>query len=45
MIGTTVIIVILFPVAFQVFMLAYKQDKRHKEMMELLRKIEEDLKK
>ena len=43
--GITIIIIILVPIAFQVFMLAIKQDKRHKEMIEILRRIEEKMSK
>lgn len=36
MTGITTIIVILVPIAFQVFMLHIKQDKRHIEIKEIL---------
>jgi len=41
--GITIVIIILVPIAFQVFMLAINQSKRHKEIMEKLNKIEEKL--
>ncbi|MBN1754945.1 hypothetical protein JW877_01900 [bacterium] len=43
MTGITVIVVILVPIAFQVFMLQIKQDKRHNEIKEILKRIEEKL--
>jgi len=45
MTGIVVIIVILVPVAFQVFFLQIKQEQRHKEMKEILHRIEEKLNK
>ncbi|GAP43003.1 hypothetical protein TBC1_111145 [Lentimicrobium saccharophilum] len=45
MTGITVIIVILVPIAFQIFMLQIKQDKRHNEIKEILNGIEEKLEK
>ncbi len=41
--GVTIIVVLLVPIAFQVFMLAIKQDKRHQEIQEILKRIEEKL--
>ena len=41
--GITLIVILLVPIAFQVFLLAVKQDKRHKEVIEALRKIEEKM--
>ena len=43
--GITIIVIILVPIAFQVFMLSIKQDKRHKEIQEILKRIEDKLKK
>lgn len=43
--GITVIVVILVPIAFQVFMLQIKQDKRHNEIKEILKRIEEKIEK
>ena len=40
MAGNTIIIIILVPILFQVIMLQVKQDKRHKEIMEILKRIE-----
>ena len=42
--GITIIVILLVPIAFQVFLLAIKQNKRHKELLETLKKIEEKLK-
>ena len=44
MTGITIILIILVPIAFQVFMLQVKHDKRHKEIMETLNRIEGKLK-
>lgn len=41
--GVTIIIILLVPIAFQVFLLAVKQEKRHKEVLEILRRIEEKM--
>jgi len=35
--GITIILIILVPIAFQVFMLAIEQTKRHKEIQEILK--------
>ncbi len=43
MTGITVIIIILVPIAFQIFMLQIKQEKRHIEIKEILKKIENKL--
>ena len=43
MVGITVIIIILIPVAIQVFLLQIKQNKRHLEILESLNKIEAKL--
>ena len=43
MTGLTVIIIILVPTAFQIFMLQIKQDKRHNEIKEILKIIENKL--
>lgn len=45
MTGITIIIIILVPIAFQVFMLQIRQDKRHKETLEILKRIEDKLQK
>ena len=42
-VGITIIIIILIPILFQVIMLGIKQDRRHKEMQEILKTIEEKL--
>lgn len=44
-IGITIIIIILIPILFQVIMLGIKQDRRHKEIHEILKAIEDKLKK
>jgi len=44
MVGNTIIIIILFVIAFQVVILQTKQDKRHKEITETLKRIEAELK-
>lgn len=44
MVGNTIIIIILFVIGFQVIMLQLKQDRRHKEIIETLKRIEENLK-
>ena len=41
--GITIIVIILVPIAFQVFLLAIRQDKRHKELVEILKRIEEKM--
>lgn len=41
MAGNTIIIILLVPIAFQVFFLAVKQQKRHQELLNLLKSIEE----
>jgi len=43
--GITIIVIILVPIAFQVFMLAIKQANRHKEIQEILKRIEGKMKK
>ncbi len=43
--GITIIIIILVPIAFQVFMLQIRQDKRHKVTLEILKRIEDKLQK
>lgn len=42
--GITIIVIILVPIAFQVFMLAINQKKRHQEIIEKLNQIEAKLK-
>lgn len=42
--GTTIIVILLVPIAFQVFLLALKQEKRHKELMVKLDEMEARLK-
>jgi len=44
MVGNIIIIIILFVIGFQVIMLQLKQDRRHKEIIETLKRIEEKLK-
>lgn len=44
MTGTTIVVIILVPIAFQVFMLAIKQEKRHQEIKEILKSLEDRLK-
>ncbi|MGC9363289.1 MAG: hypothetical protein ACP5FZ_01830 [Fidelibacterota bacterium] len=41
--GNTIIVILLVPIAFQVFLLAIKQEKRHKELIEILKRIEAKL--
>jgi preprotein translocase subunit YajC len=43
MVGNTIIIVILFAIGFQVIMLSIKQDKRHKEIKDILKEIQDKL--
>ncbi|MCW8850304.1 MAG: hypothetical protein OQJ81_10040 [Melioribacteraceae bacterium] len=43
MAGNTIIIILLIPIAFQVFLLAIKQQKRHRELLIRLQSIEEIL--
>jgi len=38
--GSTIIVILLVPIAFQVFMLAIKQEKRHNELLDVLKRIE-----
>jgi len=38
--GNAIIVILLVPIAFQVFMLAIKQEKRHKELIDILKRIE-----
>jgi preprotein translocase subunit YajC len=45
MVGNTLIIVILFAIGFQVIMLQIKQDKRHQEIKNILKGIENKLNK
>ena len=45
MVGNTIIIVILCALGFQVIMLQVKQDKRHKEIKDLLKEIDDKLEK
>lgn len=45
MAGTTIIVIILIPIAFQVFLLAIKQEKRHQELKEILKNLDDKLKK
>ena len=45
MTGATIIVIILVPIAFQVFMLAIKQEKRHQEIKQMLKSLEEKLNK
>ena len=41
--GIIAILIVLVPVAYQVFMLAYKTGKRHKEVMDILKRIEKSI--
>ncbi len=41
--GITVAVIIPVPIALQVFMLAIKQEKRNREVKEILRRIEKSL--
>ena len=43
-IGIVIIVILLVPIFFQVIMLSIKQDKRHKEIQEVLKRIEDKLK-
>ncbi|MFC1731070.1 hypothetical protein ACFL6I_12120 [candidate division KSB1 bacterium] len=43
MVGNTIIIIILFAIGFQVIILQTKQDKRHKEIRDILKGIENKL--
>lgn len=45
MTGNTIIIILLVPIAFQIFMLAIKQEKRHQEIKQLLKSLEDRLNK
>ena len=38
--GNTIIVILLVPIAFQIFMLQIRQNKRHKELHEILNRIE-----
>jgi preprotein translocase subunit YajC len=40
-----IIIILLVPILYQVFMLQLRQDKRHKEIMEVLKRLEEKIEK
>ena len=42
--GITIIVILLVPIFFQVVILSFKQDKRHKEIKEILKRIEDKLK-
>jgi preprotein translocase subunit YajC len=44
-VGITIIIIILIPILFQIIILSIKQNRRHKEIQEILKRIEEKLKK
>ena len=43
-IGITIIVILLVPTLFQVVISSIKQEKRHKEIIERLDKLEEKLK-
>ena len=45
MVGNTIIIIVLIPLFIQVIMLSVKQNMRHKEIQEILKRIEDKLKK
>ena len=45
MTGITIIVILLVPIAFQVFFLSIKQDKRHKELIGILKSLENKLNK
>ncbi|MCF8267749.1 MAG: hypothetical protein K9I69_06670 [Ignavibacteriales bacterium] len=38
--GISIVVILLVPIAFQVFLLAIKQEKRHKEIIEILKRLE-----
>lgn len=42
MIGFTIIIILLVPIIYQVVTLQMKQDRRHKELLEILQRMEEN---
>ena len=42
-VGITIIVIMLVPILFQVVMLSMKQDKRHREIKEILKRIEDKL--
>lgn len=44
MTSTAIIVIILVPIAFQLFLLAIKQEKRHQEIKQLLKSLEDKLK-
>ncbi len=41
--GIAIVVIILIPVLFQVVILSIKQDRRNKQIQEILRKIESKL--
>ncbi|NOX66548.1 MAG: hypothetical protein GXO85_12370 [Chlorobi bacterium] len=41
--GIAVVVIILVPIAYQVFLLQIKMNKRHKEVVDMLNRIEEKL--
>ena len=43
MIGNTIIVIILFAIGFQVISLQVKQQKRHQEIKDLIKQIEDKL--
>lgn len=42
-VGITIIVILLIPILFQVVMLSIKQDKRYREMKEILKRIEDKI--
>ncbi len=44
MTGIQLVVIILVPVLYQVVMLQIKQNKRHKELLEILHRIEDAIK-
>jgi len=45
MTGITIIVILLVPIAFQVFFLAITQEKRHQELKKILKSLENKLNK
>lgn len=45
MTGITIIVILLVPIAFQVFSLSIKQEKRHQELIENFKRLENKLNK
>ena len=45
MAGNTIIVILLVPILFQIFLLSIQQKKRHEEFIEMMNKIEDRLNK